>query len=331
MQERNHCVTVTTQNQPDIRYLLDKYRIIYTIIGEKKDSLLLKGLNQIIFNYKIYKIAKQNDIDVAIGGSVAISQGVRFLRTQSILFTDDDAKAVPLFAKIAYPFADYVVNPDCLTHECNGRKKVMVPAFKELAYLHPDVFRPESAVLGELGLKTSERFFILRFSGLKAHHDIFAKGIPQKAKLIRILQGYGKVFISSEREPDNEFKEYQINIPPEKIHSVLFYASMLIGDSQTMAAEAAVLGTPSIRCSSFVGRLTYLEELEHKYGLTYGFRPENENQMYKKVFELLNKSSLREEWQQKRRKLLGDKINLTEWMIKFVEAKYESRREILTK
>ncbi len=35
-----------------------------------------------------------------------------------------------------------------------------------------------------------------------------------------------------------------------------------------MIAEAAVLGTPSIRFNDFVGKLGYLEDLEHKYGLT---------------------------------------------------------------
>jgi predicted glycosyltransferase len=33
---------------------------------------------------------------------------------------------------------------------------------------------------------------------------------------------------------------------------------LYIGDSQTMAAEAAVLGIPSIRFNSFVGKLVYL-------------------------------------------------------------------------
>ncbi len=94
---------------------------------------------------------------------------------------------------------------------------------------------------------------------------------------------------------------------------------MLIGDSQTMAAEAAVLGTPSIRCNSFVGKLAYLEELEHKYGLTFGFRPEDEDKMYEKIKELLKKSCLKKEWKKKRQRLLADKINLTDWMISFIE------------
>ena len=39
-----------------------------------------------------------------------------------------------------------------------------------------------------------------------------------------------------------------------------------------MAAECAVLGTPSIRFNDFVGKLGYLEELELEYGLTFGIK-----------------------------------------------------------
>lgn len=48
-----------------------------------------------------------------------------------------------------------------------------------------------------------------------------------------------------------------------------------------------MLGTPSIRCNMFVGRIHYLEEEEHRYGLTYGFRPEESEGMFQRVEELL--------------------------------------------
>ena len=38
-----------------------------------------------------------------------------------------------------------------------------------------------------------------------------------------------------------------MNIDPSDMHHALAFASLYIGDTQTMAAEAAVLGTPSIR------------------------------------------------------------------------------------
>ncbi len=57
---------------------------------------------------------------------------------------------------------------------------------------------------------------------------------------------------------------------PSDIYHALYYADLYIGDSQTIAAEKAVLGTPALRFNDFVGKIGYLEELEHKYGLTFG-------------------------------------------------------------
>ncbi|MEW6506993.1 MAG: hypothetical protein AB1432_04520 [Bacteroidota bacterium] len=134
--------------------------------------------------------------------------------------------------------------------------------------------------------------------------------------MINIHSKYGKVFITTERKVDSEFEQYQINIPPHKIHSFIYYSSLLIGDSQAMTSEAAVLGVPSLRSNSFVGRISYLEE-EHKYGLTFGFKPDESEKMFAKLDELLNTSNLKEEWQRRREKMLADKIDVTAFLVWF--------------
>jgi hypothetical protein len=92
---------------------------------------------------------------------------------------------------------------------------------------------------------------------------------------------------------------------------------MVISDSQTTTAEAAILGVPSIRYNLFVGRLSYLEELEKKYMLTYGFTPGQENQMITKIRELLLNPHVEEEWRLKRNLMLSEKTDLNEWMINY--------------
>ena len=71
------------------------------------------------------------------------------------------------------------------------------------------------------------------------------------------------------------------------MHHALYYADIYIGDSQTMTAEAAVLGTPALRFNDFVGKLSYLEELEHKYELTYGIKTSEPEKLYEKIREIL--------------------------------------------
>ena len=168
----------------------------------------------------------------------------------------------------------------------------------------------------------------MRFNVFKAHHDVGIRGlnINQKLKLIELLEPYGRIFITTERDIEPELKKYQMPISPEKIHSLLYYATMLVGDSQTMTSEAAVLGTPAIRCNDFVGRISYLEEEEHKYGLTYGFKPEDFDKMIVKIIKLLKTQNLKQEWQKRRQKMLSDKIDPTSFMVWFVENYPESAK-----
>jgi len=110
------------------------------------------------------------------------------------------------------------------------------------------------------------------------------------------------------------------------MHDVLAYADMYIGDSQTMTAEAAVLGTPAVRYNDFVGRLSYLEELEHRYGLTYGIPTTEPEKLFMKVNELLSMDGIKNEWQSRRQKMLSEKTDLTPFMISLLEAFDVQRR-----
>ena len=108
----------------------------------------------------------------------------------------------------------------------------------------------------------------------------------------------------------------------------MYYATMFIGDSQTMTSEAAVLGTPAIRCNSFVGKIHYLEEEEHKYGLTYGFGPDQDEALFQKIDELLLMPNLKEEWQRRRQKMLSEKIDYSKFLTWFIE-NYPKSRDIM--
>lgn len=108
----------------------------------------------------------------------------------------------------------------------------------------------------------------------------------------------------------------------------MYYATMLIGDSQTMTSEAAVIGTPAIRSNTFVGRISYLEEEEHKYNLTYGFLPTNSEAMFQKIDELLALPDLKATWQERRMKMLEDKIDVSAFFVWFIENYPESAKII---
>ncbi len=317
--KNGHKVFVTTKNDQAIINLLKNFNIDYTLLQKKSDSILAKGLKQLEHNYQLWKFAKKNKIDLGFCSSFTMTQIAPFTKMDAILLDDDDDEVEPLVANFAHPLTKAVLSPDCVKRKTN--KLISYKGYHELAYLHPNRFIPDDKILNEIGLKKGDIFFVLRFNAFKAHHDTGIKGISlnDRRRLVSMLSVKGRVLISAEREIEAEFRDYQINFPNEKIHSLLYFATMFIGDSQTMTSEAAVLGTPAIRCNSFAGRISYLEEQEHKYALTYGFTPNQVDKMFQKIEELLSKPDLQHVWNLRRLKMLNDKIDVTKFFVDFIE------------
>jgi len=314
-------IIVTVKDIYTIKELLSKYQIEYFEIGGKSDSLIKKAFYQFHYNFEILKLVKKNKVQIGLGSSLSLAHVSKISKMTSIILDDDDDQVQPLMAKYGHPFADYVLSPDVLNGKRKKKQTLYYSGYHELAYLHPNHFKPDPEILKEAGLKKNEKYFILRFNAFKAHHDVGVEGLDldKKRRLIKSLKKKGRIFITTEKEMDPEFKEYQLKVSPEKIHALIYYATMLIGDSQTMTSEAAVLGTPAIRSNSFVGRISYLEEQEQKYGLTYGFKPYEFEKMLSKIDELLNMPYLKEEWQKRRERMLDDKIDVTAFLVWFVE------------
>jgi len=316
-----HEIWVTVKNIPVAISLLEKYRIKYIEIGKKNDSLFGKAFSQVSYNIKVLNIVRRNDISIGIGSSITIAHVSRLSKMKSILLDDDDDDVQPLFVKYAHPFFDTILSPESLVGHRKSNKALFYSGFHELAYLHPNWFEPDVRVLEEAGIAEGEKYFVLRFNVFKAHHDIGVKGMTtaQKLKLINILEPYGRVFITTERSIEPELKKFQMLISPEKVHSFIYYATMFLGDSQTMTSESAILGTPALRMNSFVGRIAYLEEEEHKYGLTFGFKPDEFDKMIEKIKILIQVGDLKGEWKHRRDKLLSEKIDVTSFLFWFVE------------
>jgi len=319
LKSKGHTVIVTVKDIPSAIQLLKLFEIPYVYLGGKSDSLIGKALLQLKFNFLLWKIVVREKIDIAFGSSLTVAQLSKFTRVKSIILDDDDDEVEPLFVKYAHPAADTILSPACAIRKTT--KMIGYAGYHELAYLHPNRFTPDISVLNEIGVLPDEKYFILRFNAFKAHHDVGVQGlsIENKRRIIEMLKPYGRVFITTERNIDEEFKPYQLKVSPEKAHSLMYYATMLIGDSQTMTSEAAVMGTPAIRCNTFVRRISYLEEEEFTYHLTYGFLPNDSDAMFSKINELLALPNLKQEWQVRRAKMLSEKIDVTAFFVWFIE------------
>ncbi len=239
--------------------------------------------------------------------------------------TEDDYPVIKSLAKITFPFAQAIVTPTVNNVGKYEYKKVGYDGYMKLAYLHPKVFTPDPSVPEKYEL--NKKYVIIRLAKLTAHHDFGVKGLNTMLidQIINILgENDITAYISSEGELKDKYESYRLNVQPAEMHHVLAYSAILISDSQSMSVEAAMLGLPSIRYSSFAGKISVLEELEHKYKLTFGIPEGKSELLYKKLEELLNMSNLDDEFQSRRQKMLTDKIDVTAFMVWFIENYPES-------
>jgi len=317
MKKKGHKIIVTARDKECALNLLKHYKIKYVNRGTGSGGLVGKAFNLAKTDAFIYKIAKKFKPDVLIGvNNPYIAHVAWLLRKPSYIF--NDTEHAKLSNIITYPFATKIITPTCFKKNL-GKKQIRYNGYHELAYLHPKYFKPNPAVLKELGVKEGERYFVLRFVSWKASHDINQHGIDEKSKneLIGLLRKHGKVFISSEGKLPPKLEKFRLKIHPAKMHDVLSYATMYIGEGATMATESAILGTPAVYISSLAGEMGNFTELEKEYDLIYSCK--TYNKAIKKIKELLRNKKIKEEWRVKRQLLLQEKTDMTRWITGFVE------------
>lgn len=251
---------------------------------------------------------------------IGTTSGSDMLGIPSIVCNEDDATVVPLFAKITYPTANTILTPLVCDNGKWNSKSIKYNSYHELAYLHPNHFTPDFSIVQRY-LATDKPYFIIRFAKLSAHHDSGMKGIDNEIanQIIQMLKPHGNIYITSERALGPQFEPYRMHIDPIDMHHVMAFADIYIGDSQTMAAEAGVLGVPFIRYNDFVGRIGYLRELEDNYNLGFGIKSGQEEVLMQTLKNLLHMSNRKEVFQERRKKMLDDKIDYAKFLTWFIE------------
>jgi len=298
--------------------LLTAYRLPWEPLGRARGGLLGAVAELVVREVGFLRMARAFRPEVVAGTSAHVARVGRMVGAKSVFMTEDDTAAVKLSRWTCLPFATAIVTPDCLAHERHGSHHFTYPSFQELFYLHPKRFQPDRSVLPELGLSEGKPYGIVRLSALSAYHDVGKRGVSDELlrEILRRTKDRMHVFVTSERRLAPEFERLKIAVAPERMHDALAYASFFMGDSQTMTAEAAVLGVPAFRLSDFVGRLSYLEELQ-RYGLAFGFKPGQERELLECLDVVLGGQNAG--FQERRRRLLSEKIDPLPWFVETVD------------
>jgi predicted glycosyltransferase len=323
MEKKGHTVKVTARDKEVTRQLLDAYGIPYVLIGKNGGGTLDLALEWINRDWRLWHVAREFQPDILLGNlNPAVAHAAKLTGKTAIIFSDMEPEVLkyPVADLLTSPFADVIISPSTLRHDY-GEKGIRVDSYKELAYLHPHWFTPNGAALKALGPEKKDNFVVLRFVAWTAYHDVGEGGFNDEAKqqLIEALEPHTNVFISSEAPLPPGFAKYALPVSPEKMHDLLAAARLVVCDSQTVATESAILGTPAIRCNSFVGEndMSNFIDLEKNYGLIYNCP--DANSAIQKAVKLMENPDLKNEWAEKRAKLLEKKIDFTSFLVWFVE------------
>lgn len=310
--KENNEVIVLYKDKEQTRSLLNIYKIPGIKIGSNKKGFLSKLIGLCFEFFNVFKISYSFKPDLFLGGASPVIGLCSFIfRSKYISFSDTEhAKLTWFLSKI---FIDIIITPKCFLKDL-GDKHIRIDGYKELAYLYPKYFKPDTSVLKDLNLSKNDKIIILRFISWEAIHDIGHNGFSNnnKYEAVKMLSKYGKVFISSESRLPKDLEELRLNISPEKIHSLIYFSSLFFGESGTMATEAAILGTPSVRVSSLSKLLGNFKELNQKYGLIYYY--DNFQDGLSKSINILKYKNSKITWIKKSNELINDKIDVTDFI-----------------
>lgn len=313
-------VLFTTRDKEVAIQLLDHYGLDYVNFGKPFKSRIGKIWGLFGFTWRLFFVALKFRPDIYLNATQYSAMVAWLLRKPHISLEDTfNFEQVRLYM----PFTNAVLTGS-FPHPSLGGKEIHYDGYQELAYLHPNRFKPDPEALKKLDLMDGEKYVILRFISWNASHDFGSSGLNccQKAELIEKINKRARVFISSEADLPDSLKKYQLRIQPHEIHDILAFASLYIGEGATMASECAMLGTAAIYINS--QNVYTIREQEEKYGLVFSFR--SFDGVPEKAVELLDDPELKSIFQKKSERMMAEKIDLTAFLEWFVENYPESQK-----
>ncbi|MBI88901.1 MAG: hypothetical protein CMG60_02340 [Candidatus Marinimicrobia bacterium] len=323
IKNEGHKVLITARNKDVTHNLLDHYSIQYVSRGEGKRGLIGKFFYLFKANYQLYKIAKIFKPNLFLSfASPYAAQVAFFLKKPHITFTDTENAKIGIMSFL--PFSQIVLTPNAYKNHL-GNKHIRFNGFMEQCYLHPKYFQPNNNFFTNLNLALNQKYVIIRLVSWNASHDIGQKGFELNflIKLVKEIENYAPVFISSEGDIPVQLGKNKLNATANEIHSILFHATLFIGEGATMASECAILGTPAI----YINTLTAgtLEEQE-KNGLVYIFN--STEGVKEKAISIIKNKKIKTNQIQKRDKFIKKTIDVTKFMKWFILNYPESKKEM---
>ena len=314
MVAKGHVFFISARDKEIAHVLLKKYNIPFYNRGKGSSGILGKLFYTFIADYRLFwkSIFFYPDVFLSFGSPYAAHVSW-LLRKPHIALTDTEHAKLGIISFRV--FTKYIITSHCFTKDF-GIIHYRFKGLIEWAYLSPKYFVPDFKIFNLLGIPENEKYVIIRFVNWNATHDIGHKGIEPiyKEKIVEEISKIAKVFISSEAPLPQKLESYKLNIPIDRIHDALAFASLFIGESGTMSTEASLLGTPAINISTSAVGLGSFEELE-KRGLMFVI-PDNQLAL-NKATELLTLERSPDTYTSKIEAIESDYEDINEYLVNF--------------
>lgn len=295
--------------------LLKSFGLKYLIYGFSGRGVFNKIISLFRKNTALYQIFKSFNPDITIShSSFYLAQISSLLKVPNITLEDTgNMEQVLLYL----PFTDVILTPDDYQRN-HGSRQIRYHGYHETAYLHPDYKRNDTDFK-----KIIPDTILLRLVEWTASHDIGHKGISSRLvdEILELPIGKYEIKILSEKPLPDNLNSHQLILPPDQLHDFLKKVRLYIGEGATLATECAFMGIPSVYVNSRSAGVIMAQE---KAGLLYHFK-RNEGVM-EKVKELLSDDDSLRSHRLKAEEFLKDKINLTNFLVWFIENYPESKR-----
>lgn len=305
-----HRVVVSSREKELTTDLLDAYDLPHTVLstmGTRKVELASEWIGRSVRTLR-YDYRFDPDVVVsklspsAIAAATATGAGTVALQ---------DHEGTNRLARLLAPFIDRISTPASFEADF-GAPHRRHEGVQELAYLHPDRFTPDRDRLRAYGIEPDEPYSVLRLVSMGAYHDVGLRGISEPAqwRLVEELSGSGPVYVSAEGSIPDDLPAARTPVPPELMHDLLGEASLFVTDSNTMATEAGLLGTPTVRSGGYAAT----DEFSNFIALGEAGLVESipdETAAVDRAIELASDPAAVDRWQQRREAYLADATDVT--------------------
>lgn len=259
-------ITICYLNRGKLPYIIAKeYKGFRTIpVGSSwgtKWSIIWNGnIKRVLTFVKLIKEGKYN-ICVA-ASSVPLALACRISGIPIIQFYDDpERKEVTHLNAV---FSNQLFYPPIVS---KTNKISVFNCLKEWSYLSPRRFRPKLNVLNKYDLAPHEYVFVREVSNRSFNY--YEQGGAIICSFSKEINSGTRVLLSLEDKTiADKFPGHWtlLEEPVEDIHSLMYYAKLVVASGDSMAREGAMLGVPSIYCGM---RIMKANEMLMKRGILH--------------------------------------------------------------